>query len=162
MKRRGKGGAQKADPTTIDRKLSLEPDQLGPGWMRISPENVRLSNEQKFDYREVKAFALEDATTAKRAQLLIVLFDYGNEEVARWAFRDIGQGLETEMPKMPDVGDESVIFELDMKPMAQMRICAMRHGPWLAIFTLWLFQDFDLEDAWIKKMMVDQLERLKK
>lgn len=145
-----------------DRGVCLDPHQLGVGWMRIVPENIKLTEDRKYDYREVKAFVLQSMETAKLAQLLVVIFDYGDEQVARESFKEMGQGLESEMPKVPGVGDESVVYELEMMPTVTMKIAAARQGDWLAIFTLWLFQDYELEDTWVKKMMQDQVEKIKK
>ena len=143
-----------------DKGIALGPHDVGPGWKYIRPENLKLSEGRKYDYREVKAYALEDANTMKRAQLLIVLFDYSDEQSAKDAYIEIGQGLESEMPKDPKIGDESTIYELDMRPMVEMKICAFRKEKWLAIFTIWMFQDFELNDAWVKDLLKRQYDRM--
>lgn len=145
----------------IDLRFSLEPSQIGEGWKHIVPDKIKLSEERPYVYREVKGFTLEDASLDKMSQLLIVLFDYGDEDGATEAFKEIGKGLESEMPKMPNVGDESVVYELELMHSIRMKIMAFRYGKWLVIFTLWLFKEHEVEDTWVKELMDKQLSKIK-
>ena len=143
-----------------DMQVCLTPDQIGPGWDFILPENVKLTDERPYKYREVKAYATLGPETMKKAQLMIVLFDYGDEQVAKDAFKEMGKGLESEMPKHPGIGDEDVLWELDMKPMVRMNIAAMRKGPWLVVMTAWFFSDYEADDQWMKGLLQKQLGRI--
>ena len=143
-----------------DMQVALMPDQVGSGWDFIIPENLKLSEDRPYKYREVKAYALLSPETQKKAQLLIVIFDYGDAESAKAAFKEIGKGLESEMPKRPEVGEESVLYELNMKPMAMMDIASFRKGSWLVVMTAWLFSDYEAEDQWVKGLMEKQLKRI--
>lgn len=145
-----------------DRGICLTPDQVGDGWAHMVPENLRLSDERKYRYREVKAFSLENLGMMKMAQFLVVLFDFEDAMTAKEAYAEIGQGLETEMPKNPGVGEESTLYEMDMQPIVKMRIAAFRNGTWLAIFTLWQFQGYEVEDQWMRSIMERQLEMIKR
>lgn len=158
--RKRKAEAVSAIKNVNDMRLCLTPDQIGPGWDFIIPENVKLTDERPYKYREVKAYALLSPETMKKAQLMVVLFDYGDETTAKGAYNEIGIGLESEMPKHPGVGDQDVLWELDMKPMVRMKIAAMRKGPWLTIMTAWLFSDFETDDQWMKDLLQKQLARI--
>lgn len=148
-------------PNKIDRKFALSPGEIGEGWMYIVPDKIKLSEERPYAYREVKAFALKEGPAENKAQLLIVLFDYGDEGEAKEAFKEIGKGLESEMPKMPNVGDESVLYELDLMPSIEMKIVSFRYKQWLVMFTIWLFKGYEVEDGWIKELMEKQLKKVK-
>ncbi|OPY31867.1 MAG: hypothetical protein A4E32_01471 [Methanomassiliicoccales archaeon PtaU1.Bin124] len=158
--RKKQTGLRSSIKNVNDMQVALMPDQVGQGWDFIIPENVQLTEDRPYKYREVKAYALLAPETKKQAQLLIVLFDYGDDETAQQAFKDIGKGLESEMPKRPGVGDDSILWELDMKPMVRMKIAAMRKGSWLVIMTAWLFQDYEVEDQWVKTLLERQLARI--
>ncbi|MCE5295991.1 MAG: hypothetical protein LLG16_02660 [Euryarchaeota archaeon] len=145
----------------VDRKFSLVPSDIGENWEHIVPDKIKLSEERPYAYREVKGFALKGPSTENLAQLLIVLFDFGDEDEAKGAFKEIGKGLESEMPKIPNVGDESVVYELDLMPSVQMRIMAFRYGQWLVTFTLWLFKGQEVEDQWIKDLLEKQHKKIK-
>jgi hypothetical protein len=145
-----------------DMELCITPDQIGQGWDYIIPENIQLSDEREYHYREVKAYALLNRETHKMAQMLVVLFEYNNVDNAKGAFQEIGEGLESEIPKVPGLGEESVLYELDMKPIVKMKIAAVRSGTWLIIFTAWLFQDYEVEDEMIKDLLQKQLVRIGK
>jgi hypothetical protein len=153
-------------PTTVlnrdDKGICITSDQMGDGWEPMVPENLKLSEERRYRYREVKAFSLESQGMMKMAQLLVVLFDFEDTATAKEAFGEMAQGLETEMPKNPGIGDESTLYELDMQPIVKMRIAAFRNDTWLAIFTLWQFQGYDIDDQWMRSIMERQLENIKR
>ncbi|MFA5312438.1 MAG: hypothetical protein WC375_03840 [Methanomassiliicoccales archaeon] len=159
--KKGRAVAARSDLNNVDRRFSLVPDDIGENWAYIVPDKIKLSEDRPYAYREVKAFALKEAATENLAQLLIVLFDYGDEEEAKEAFKEIGKGLESEMPKVPNVGDESVVYELDLMPTVQMKIMSFRYGQWLVIFTLWLFKGHDVEDVWVKGLLEKQHKKIK-
>ncbi|QLH74083.1 MAG: hypothetical protein HPY73_00540 [Methanomassiliicoccales archaeon] len=163
-KKNKKGGVNNIveDPyNKIDRRFSITSDQLGEGWRPIIPEKIKLTDERPYIYREVKGFALEDPSMDKLAQLLVVLFDYGDDSVSKDAFREIGKGLESEMPKVPNIGDESVVYEMELMHSIRIKVMSFRYRNWLAIFTMWLFKEYDVEDLWVKELMSKQLERIK-
>jgi hypothetical protein len=143
-----------------DKGICITPEQVGEGWAPMIPENLKLSEERKYRYREVKAFSLQNVGFTKMAQLLVVLFDFADKKIAKEAFDEIAQGLETEMPKNPGVGDESTLYEIDMQPIVKMRIAAFRNGSWLAIFTVWQFQGYETDDQWMRSIMDSQLNKI--
>jgi len=153
--------AANSDLNKNDRKFCLDPKDVGEGWANIVPDKIRLTDERTYSYREVKGYALRDASGENQAQLLIVLFDYGGEGEAIAAFKEIGKGLESEMPKVPNIGDESVVYELELTPSIRMKIMAFRNGQWLCMFTLWLFKGYSIEDNSIKDIMNKQLNKVK-
>lgn len=144
-----------------DKDICITPLDVGEGWEYIVPENLKLSEERKYRYREVKAFSLQGISMMKMGQLLVVIFDFGDEKTSKEAFAEIGKGLETEMPKDPGVGDESTLYEMDMQPIVKMRIASFRKGTWLAIFTLWQFQGYEVDDQWVRSIMERQLKNIK-
>ena len=117
------------------------------------------SRRSQTDLPEIKAYSLEEFDE-RRAQLLTIIFQFKDEEEAVQAFEKVGEGLESDLPKRPAIGDGSVIYELDMRPMVVMKIFSSRKDDWVTIFTLWLFKDFDLDDSWVTDVMTSQLQRL--
>ena len=142
-----------------DRHLALSPEQLGPGWRTIVPDNVSISDELRPAYKEIKAYSKEEFDE-RRAQLLIILFEFEDKAKALQAFQKVGDGLESDIPKRPEIGEGSVIYELDMRPMVVMKIFSSHSGKWVAIFTLWLFKDLDLDDGWVTNVMRSQIQRV--
>jgi hypothetical protein len=143
-----------------DKGICITPDQIGEGWEPMIPENLKLSEERKYRYREVKGFSLQNLGMTKMAQLLVVLFEFEDDGTAKEAFAEVAKGLETEMPKNPGVGDESTLYEMDMQPIVKMRIAAFRKGTWLVIFTVWQFQGYDTDDQWMRSIMESQLNKI--
>ncbi len=92
--------------------------------------------------------------------MLTIIFQFKDKEEAVQAFEKVGEGLESDLPKRPAIGDGSVIYDLDMRPMVVMKIFSSRKDNWVTIFTLWLFKDFDLDDSWVTGVMTSQLKRL--
>jgi len=154
-----KGGVEDGAGKTSDRSLAISPDQLGPGWRSIVPEKVSIADDLKPTYREIRAYSLEEFDE-RRAQLLSIIFQFKDMKEAAQAFEKVGEGLESDLPKRPAIGDGSVIYELDMRPMVVMKIFSSRKENWVTIFTLWLFKDFDLDDSWVTGVMTSQLKRL--
>ena len=154
-----KGTAENEAGTGSDRALAIPSDQLGPGWRSIVPEKVSIADDLRPVYREIKAYSLEELDE-RRAQLLSIIFQFKDKEEAVQAFEKVGEGLESDLPKRPTIGDGGVIYELDMRPMVVMKIFSFRKGNWVTIFTLWLFKDFDLDDAWVMDVMRSQFGRL--
>jgi hypothetical protein len=154
-----KGGVENEARKGSDRALAIPPDQLGPGWISIVPERVSIADDLRPIYRELKGYSLEEFDE-RRAQLLTIIFQFKDNQEAVQAFQMVGEGLETDLPKRPAIGDESVIYDLDMRPMVVMKIFSTRKDDWVTIFTLWLFKDFDLDDSWVAGVMTSQLKRL--
>ncbi len=154
-----KGGVENEAGKGSDRSLAIPPDRLGPGWRSIVPEKVSIADDLRPIYREIKAYSLEEFDE-RRAQLLTIIFQFNDKEEAAQAFEKVGEGLESDLPKRPTIGDGSVIYELDMRPMVVMKIFSSRKGNWVTIFTLWLFKDFDLDDSWVTGVMTSQLKKL--
>jgi hypothetical protein len=140
-----------------DRHLALSPEQLGPGWRGTVPDKVSISDDLKPVYREIKACSL-DEFDEHRAQLLTILLEFADREEALQAFQKVGDGLESDIPKRPDIGEGSVIYELDMRPIVVMKIFSSHSGNWVTIFTLWLFKDLDLDDGWVTRVMRAQIQ----
>jgi hypothetical protein len=155
--KKGVGEAEAARRSA--RSLSIPPDQLGPGWRAIVPEKVSIADDLRPTYREIRAYSLEEFDE-RRAQLLSIIFQFRDREEAAQAFQKVGEGLESDLPKRPAIGDESVIYELDMRPMVVMKIFSSRRDEWVTVFTLWLFKDFDLDDSWVTGVMSSQLKTL--
>jgi hypothetical protein len=155
-----KGAAENAARKGTDHALAITPDQLGPGWRSIVPEKVSIADDLRPVYHEIKAYSLEEFDE-RRAQLLTLIFQFKDNGEAVQAYEKVGEGLESDLPKRPTIGDGSVIYELDMRPMVVMKIFSSRKDNWVTIFTLWLFKDFDLDDAWVTDVMTHQLKRLK-
>ncbi len=151
--------ATSSDIVAKDRHLALSPEQLGPGWRDIVPDKMSISEDLKPVYREIKAYSLEEFDE-RRAQLLTILFEFSDREEARRVFQQVGDGLESDVPKRPDIGEGSVIYELDMRPMVFMKIFSSQKGTWVTIFTLWLFKDLDLDDGWVTRVMRSQIQRV--
>ncbi len=154
-----KGGVENEAGKGSDRALAIPPDQLGPGWRSIVPEKVSIADDLRPIYREIRAYSLEEFDE-RRAQLLAIIFQFKDKEEAAQAFQKVGEGLESDLPKRPAIGDGSVIYDLDMRPMVVMKIFSSRKDDWVTIFTLWLFKDFDLDDSWVTGVMTSQLKRL--
>ncbi len=152
-----KGGAENG--MGMDRTLAIPSEQLGPGWRSVVPEKVSIAEDLRPVYREIKAYSLEELDE-RRAQLLTIIFQFKDKEEAVQAFEKVGEGLESDLPKRPTIGDSSVLYELDMRPMVVMKIFSSRKDNWVTIFTLWLFKDFDLDDTWVTNIMTSQLKTL--
>ena len=120
-----KGAAENETGKGSDRTLAIPPDQLGPGWRSIVPEKVSIADDLRPIYREIKAYSLEEFDE-RRAQLLSIIFQFKDKEEAVQAFEKVGEGLESDLPKRPTIGDGSVIYELDMRPMVVMKIFSSR------------------------------------
>lgn len=139
-----------------DRSLALRPEDVGLNWFSFVPDKVQVTEVRRYSFREIKAFAL-NGPSSKLAQLLVVLFDYGDPQMALEAYHEVGKGFESDVPRVPNVGEESVIYGLDLQPLVRMKVAAFRKGTWMVMFTLWLFQDYDLDDGWLKNIMMKQL-----